>query len=1792
MSGDNAILSGKWGRWSASTNATSKFAQTCTVLLSFFVSAPTFALVCPPPPLGATTINVVEGQVPELRIGETDSILSIAPPNVNAHFLVVGSPSTVEFFGGGGTDITFAAPWTPASPSGFEYTAAAALVTRPGSAAGSPYTIRASLEDPNGCGPTPPATAFTVNVSVPTSPAFSFLQGGTQAAVNPGQTFGVPIILETRANAAPLPNVQVVAAVVSGSATIRPTGSPVGSGGSSLVLLTNLVGQVSYEVDAGLTPGPITIEFQTPDLAGVTIQTASLVVNGGGPPISCPPPAFLTPPPTGWVEGQVVDFQILDSVTTGTAPPNVNAAWRIDGNPTTLYFLQSGTNQIDQSEPWTQTSPGIFSYSSLASLKLLNGSAGTTYTIRAYANDPNGCGSFTADRTFNITVGAPVSPTLSLQSAPPPTAPNTTFPGQLQVLVTNNGSPLESAVVRFFVASGDVSLGPALPPAPNAKSGRPPPVTEVFVLTNPFGVAEVTVQALSTPGPVVIQASSPDLMPSASPTNINLSIIGANVDTFSASPADANSVPYTGMTGTEINTFQVTAQRDSGSGPAPFPSVPVRFSVAGDATLLDSGGTPHGTSYVVSGDSNGIAAIRVLAGVAGAPYNLTASVDSGGFTASPVTWVLQNTPEPTYGTVTIVSGDNQTGEPGAALQDLVVDFTLVSARAPSGAITYTFTVASGDVAFLDPGPVSTYTLTFPFLSNGTFRQTIPLVAGTGEGPYQIVGDGVGLNKVQFNGNVIRAIPLNVQKISGDHQSAQVGSQLPAPLVVGLPGGITFNPEDRFTFRVVSGDITLVGAGGNVRQLSVSPDGNNQAQALVNLGQASGPAEVEVSFPGVNATSFSLEALPNPGAAVITKVSGDNQSAPLNTRLSAPLVVQAPGPGVLTWRVASGNATLLGASNGVLSTTLSNNSAQAQVLLGNSVGAVEIEVAGQGFQAIRFRANAVAPLSNYRIEKVSGDQQSLRLNTASEPLKIRVTDSGQALSGFNVSWNVLGQGSLTSSVTQTNSNGESQNVFVPLSSGPAYIRATVTNPTSNVPVSADFFVNTPVAILALVSGGGQSGAPGTEADADLVFQLTQDSFAIASEPVQFSVVGNATLSTMTGLTDGDGKVRTRVRYGSTPGTVLVTGSALSGAVTATAAATVFAPGLNIVSGNNQSGRPGQALADPLVLQISQPPTGSGFAKGLAGAPVQWAITCGSGTLQTPATVTDAQGKSSNRLTLGAAPGCNRVEATVVGVGKVVFDATGLIPASALEIVSGDPQNGLVPGEASAPLVVRVKDASNQPVSNVRIVFEAVSNGVTVAPTEQVTNAQGQAQTVATLGLPGQFQVRAKAPDFSSIQPVLFTLTASLRNLDNLPPGLRDVAGTIDRACVALSQLSNPNPAQQDLLQRCSEVVSNAANNPGDASNALSEMKVEDPGSQNQLLLAAAEAQNNNLGQRMTTLRSGSANGFQNNLALITNSGALQLGYLPSTILGLNAAEDQQAGAGFSRWGFFATGTIGRGRRSALDDDPGFDFKTYGLTAGVDYRVTDSIVLGAALGFNRNDSDVRGNRGGVENRGTTLSAYGSWYHPASFYIDGVLTVGKHQLDLSRDIRYTLRGLSGNPITIQQTATASPDSDQFGVSLAFGRDWNRGAWAFGPYTRFNYTKIDFDAYTEQMSDPNGAGAGLALSVDARELTSLEGILGGKLSYTASTSWGVLMPYASLEWVKQFEDQQDEIVTRFAFDPTRTAILVDSNLIDTDYLNLGFGLSGVFANGKSAFLQYERTIGQDRSSSDSLAVGVRIEF
>ncbi len=93
----------------------------------------------------------------------------------------------------------------------------------------------------------------------------------------------------------------------------------------------------------------------------------------------------------------------------------------------------------------------------------------------------------------------------------------------------------------------------------------------------------------------------------------------------------------------------------------------------------------------------------------------------------------------------------------------------------------------------------------------------------------------------------------------------------------------------------------------------------------------------------------------------------------------------------------------------------------------------------------------------------------------------------------------------------------------------------------------------------------------------------------------------------------------------------------------------------VSGDNQEGTPGTALADPLVVEVKDQ-----YGSPLPGARVTFTVTEGNGRLggrsNSEASVTDANGRAQSILTLDINAGINTVEISLPGI-EVTFNAVG-------------------------------------------------------------------------------------------------------------------------------------------------------------------------------------------------------------------------------------------------------------------------------------------------------------------------------------------------------------------------------------------------------------------------------------------------------------------------------------------------------------------------------------------------------
>lgn len=1214
------------------------------------------------------------------------------------------------------------------------------------------------------------------------------------------------------------------------------------------------------------------------------------------------------------------------------------------------------------------------------------------------------------------------------------------------------------------------------------------------------------------------------------------------------------------------------------SGPARFSNGQQSISTFTDATghafvdLIADSGVNMPTSIPVS-----VSSLSALA-----TYNNIQVIPAGG------TPTLTSTPS-TSGTYTAVEGE-----------DFAEQFTLTlldGVGVPISGASVTFQVNGSTGAQLSNGgtPVGT---TQTILTNASGIASMGVKAGS-PGAFTLNASTPGFSTVTWN-LVTTGAAQTLVAVSGGNQTTLPQTQFDQPLVVEAKVGSTPASGIPIRFDVLSGSAFFGNPQVPLTTITI-PTGTSpiSASVPVNAGAGDGETVVQASSPGFQPVLFVLNVASVEPEEVI-KVSGDAQEGPVGTTLAQPLVagitptafVNGDGAPIL-FEVISGGATFVESGTGTFAGVPSGSglSTPVNVRLGPQPGVAQIRASFPGMISTVFTAKGNPASTTATLTKIGGDAQVATTDTESSPLRVKFTDGASPVSDGDVDWSVLaGNATLTLSHTKTDAAGESETTLqIGANAGSIRVRAVASVPGTNTQASTEFTLSAGDATLVAVSGSGQDGAIGSNADQVFVFELRgANGAALPGQTVQFAT-SDGTLTASSAVTGSDGRVSVGLRYGSSPGAVQVTAHAFGNRVSATGIASSFVPVLSIASGNNQTASAGSSLADALVVAISRPPSA---AKGLQGLVVNWTVVSGGGQLGSATSTTDANGRASNTLRLGAALGSQQVKASIAGVGEVTFVASSSIPAnSVLEIVSGNNQQ-VVPRRPGAPLVVRLRTAAGAGLSGFNVRFTP-SSGATVNPTDVVTGADGRAATVVSVTLPGEYTVTASVPDVSAVAPVVFNLGNGIANLPGLGERGVSIARAIDRACPRLAAASNLTAAQQDLLQRCSELVVNANANSGDVANALDKMLADESSAQNNAALASAAAQFENLKGRFAALRSGDSGINMGGLAIMTPTGRLPLSFLPSNLL-LGAAEEpqQQVSENFARWGFFATGTIGRGSRDPGDTDPGGDFDNYGLTAGVDYRLTDSFILGAALGFNSNDSELNQNLGGLDSKGYSLSAYGTWFKGDSYYADGVLTLGRNSTDVTRRINYTIPGVASGTTTINQIATGSPDSDQQSFALSVGRDFYRGALSFGPYLRGTYTRLDFDSYVERMSDPNGPGAGLALAVEDRQLTSMQGVLGGKLSYTVSTSWGVLMPSLQVEYVKEFKDNEDGLITSFAFDPTNTSIVIDGDEIDTDFLNIGLGLSGVFANGRSGYIYYEHVAGKERTSQSSLAIGIRIEF
>lgn len=887
---------------------------------------------------------------------------------------------------------------------------------------------------------------------------------------------------------------------------------------------------------------------------------------------------------------------------------------------------------------------------------------------------------------------------------------------------------------------------------------------------------------------------------------------------------------------------------------------------------------------------------------------------------------------------------------------------------------------------------------------------------------------------------------------------------------------------------------------------------------------------------------------------------------------------------ISWNITSGNPP----GDGVLSGTTNTNAAgQTQATFTATVPGVYTVTASSGDTwsgdpTETFTITVTAITRTLTVS--SGNGQTAATNTAlAAPLVALAQDNAVNAPGITVNWTTTG-GTLSAASSVTNAAGlASIDLTLPATAGTVTI--TGTRADDGTAIAVFTATATLVRTLAVSSGNGQTAPTGTPLPAQLVALAQDNGVNAPGITINWTTTGG-TLTAASSVTNAAGLANIGLTLPATPGAVTITGTRADDgtAVVVFSATATLVRTLTVSSGNGQTAPTSTALPAPLVVLAQD---NGVFAPGIT---INWAVVSGSATLSAPSSVTNAAaGLASINVNLGPVPGPIVITATRADdiTAVATFTITSTLVRT-LTIVSGNGQNATPGSPLASPLVV---DAKNNGLAAGGVTINwTITAGSTLGAANNVTSGAGLAANTATLSnTPGTVTITAARQD----DPTVFvTFTANgvkLANIPNLTRNQFELATALDSICTSLNALNSPTSEQIDFRARCRELANNAASNPQDVVEALDALLPDTQAAQARSSMLTASRQFETLNARIAALRSGTQGSSFDGLALNGRNGSVSLGGLVNSLTGDSSATE--VGGDFQRWGFFASGTIGSGDADAAGITPDFDFDIHGLTLGVDYRYSDKFIFGAALGYNNQDTDLAPGQGGVDASGYTLSAYGTYFRDNSWYTDGVITLGKNNYDMVRQIAYTIPDGIGGFTTVNQTARSDSGGDLLSIGATFGRDFQKGGWSIGPYGRLLYTKLDFDRIEETLVS-SGPGAGLGLIVEERSLDSLATILGGKFTRAISTNWGVLTPHFQIEWEHEYNSDPGAATARFINDPTGTEITLSDAPYDSDFYRIGLGLSAIMSKGRSGFMYYEKTFGRDGVNQQNLALGLRIEF
>jgi uncharacterized protein YhjY with autotransporter beta-barrel domain len=1377
------------------------------------------------------------------------------------------------------------------------------------------------------------------------------------------------------------------------------------------------------------------------------------------------------------------------------------------------------------------------------------------------------------------------APTLTLTPASLPSGTqNSSYSESLSA--SGGTAPYTYAVTSGALPSGMTLSGGVLAGTPTAYGtfNFTVKATDSTTGTGPFSTSTSYTLSLTPATPVITTGSLPNATVGAS-YNQTIAASGGNAP-YTFSLAAGNWPP-----GLSLSSGGVISGTPTSSGTYAF-----------TVKLTDAAGTIVTQTYysgiVVGAPSIALTPSSLPGATQGSSYSKTIGASGG---SAPYSYAITAGSLPSG--LALSSAGVLSGTPTVSGN---FSFTVTATDSSGGSGPYTGTATYSLSVAANMPSISTSTL-----PNGeigaSYNQTISAGGSTGPYTFSVVSGSLPAGVTLTSGGTLSGIPtasgssnFTVQVRDGNNNTATQGLALTvaaAPSIgtvtlaaaeVGAAYNQTINASGGvapYTFSLSSGSLppgmTLSSAG----VLSGTPSAGGNVTFSVQLKDAN----------NVTATqSYTVAVGAGPSIATASLPGGE-----VGVIYSQTLSVSG-GAAPYTFAVSSGTlpAGLSLASGGTLSGTPSaSGNAAFTVQVRDANGAT----ATQSYTISMVAGPVVSPTTLPAAEVGVSYSQTIGANGGTGPYTFTVSSgalpaglsmsSGGALSGTPLT---NGNASFTVQVKDANNNAAIQSYTISVTAGP--IIGTTTLPGGEVGVGYSQTLSASAGVapytfsvssgslpagLSLTSGGTLSGTPTTGGNAAFAVQVKDANGATASLSYTVAITGGPVIG-ITGLPNAE----VGVAYSQT-----IVASGGSAPYTFSVASGTLPSGLSLTSGGVLSGMPATSGSATFTVQVKDANAMTAMQRytvtvagtlvigtatlpdGVVGAAYSQTLTANAGVA--PYTFALSSGSLPAGLSL-ASSGALTGKPTASGSTTFTLRVTDANGASATQsfTVTMKVAQPVVPAQrqvnvaAATTATVDITDgASGGPFTGAAIVsVTPASAGVATivsAPASTVVSASAVMKANAALVSGNTYSIRfVPAASFAGTAVIAYTLSNASGSSD---PAVLDVA---------IAPRADPS-SDPDVVGLINAQVE-AARRFADAQIANYSARLESLHGSGRSRLSTGISV-------ATAARPAGTSPLPCPSALATASGCISPDTLRS---GAVRASDTQAGASGAAGGapaydatttntdapalaFWNAGTVDFGFANPGAQRSGFRFTTGGITLGADYRLSEHFTFGAGIGYGHDRSDIGSD--GTTSTGDAISfaLYASYRPLPTLFVDGVAGYGTLNFDSQRWVG-----------DMNAFAVGKRSGNEMFASLTAGYEHRTSAWLVSPYGRITGTKATLHAFTE-----NGAGAD-ALTYFGQTVDTVSGTLGLRTEYARPTRWGVLLPYARIEFQHDFARQSTAGLAYADLASAGPAYYVTGTPFGSNRTQVGVGAK--FAAGTTLFgLGYDALFG-----SHSLDQGVRVWF